>query len=85
VLNLPALVCIVPDIGQERRMVRVVQTRLAQAPGLVLWITTEVLLNTYGSLVPIWLKNIPLHSQVEQPSNVRRQLIFDMFPEKIEI
>jgi protein involved in plasmid replication-relaxation len=45
---LPALVCILPDIGQERCMVRVVRTRLAQAPGLVLWITTEVLLNTYG-------------------------------------
>ena len=82
---LPALVCIVPDIGQERRMVRVVQTRLAQAPGLVLWITTEVLLNKYGPLVPIWLKNIPLHSQVEQPSNIHRQLIFDMVPEKFAI
>jgi hypothetical protein len=82
---LPALVCIVPDIGQERRMVRVVQTRLAQAPGLVLWITTEVLLNNYGPLVPIWLKNIPLHSQFEQPSNIHRQLIFDMVPEKIAI
>ena len=79
---LPALVCIVPDIGQERRMVRVVQTRLMQAPGLVLWITTEVLLNKYGPLAPIWLRNIPQHSQVEQLGNVRRQLIFDMVPEK---
>jgi hypothetical protein len=51
---LPALVYILPDIGQERRKVCVVRTRLAQAPGLVLWITTEVLLNMYGPLVPIW-------------------------------
>ena len=79
---LPALVCIVPDIGQERRMQRVAQARLAQAPGLVLWITTEVLLNTYGPLVPIWLKNIPQRSQVQQLSNLRRQLIFDLVPEK---
>jgi len=82
---LPALVCIVPDIGQERRMIRVVRTRLTQAPGLVLWITTEVLLNEYGPLVPIWLKNIPQRSQVELSSAVRRQLIFDVVPEKIAI
>jgi len=82
---LPALVCIVPDIGQERRMVRVVQTRLMQAPGLVLWITTEVLLNRYGPLGPIWLKNIPRRSQVEQLSNLRRQLIFDLVPEKSDL
>jgi hypothetical protein len=80
---LPALVCIAPDIGQEQRLVRVVRTRLAQSPGLVLWITTEALLNKYGPLGPIWLKNIPLRSQVEQPSNILRQIIFDMVPETI--
>ncbi len=79
---LPALVCVTPDIGQEQRMVRIVRTRLAKAPGLVLWTTTEVLLNTYGPLVPIWLKNIPQRSQVQQLSNLRRQLIFDLVPEK---
>ncbi len=66
-------------------MLRVAQTRLTHVPGLVLWTTTEVLLNEYGPRGPIWLKNIPLRSQVEQLSNVRRQLIFDMVPEKIEI
>jgi len=30
------------------------------------------------------LKNIPLRSQVEQPSNLLRQIIFDIVPEKIE-
>ena len=82
---LPALVCIVPDLGQERRMQRVAQTRLTHVPGLVLWTTTEVLLNEYGPRGSIWLKNIPLRSHVEQLTNVRRQLIFDMVPEKIEI
>ena len=82
---LPALVCIAPDIAQERRMLRVAQTRLTHVPRLVLWITTEVLLSTYGPLAPIWWKNSPQHSQAEQPGNVRRQLIFDMVPEKIAI
>jgi hypothetical protein len=30
--QLPVLVCIAPDIAQERRMVRVAQTRLRQSP-----------------------------------------------------
>ena len=64
-------------------MVRVARTRLAQISGFVVWTTTEVLLNTYGPLVPIWLKNVPLRSQVEQPGNRRRQIIFDMVPETI--
>ena len=41
---LPALVCITPEIAQERRVTYVFRIRLAQAPGLVLWTTTEVLL-----------------------------------------
>jgi hypothetical protein len=73
---LPALICIVPDIAQERRLTQVVRTRLAQADGLVVWTTTEVLLNTYGPLAPIWLRTIPKLSQVEQPGNVARQIIF---------
>jgi hypothetical protein len=80
---LPALICIAPDIAQERRLAHVVRTRLAQAPGLVLWTTTEVLLYTYGPLAPIWLKNIPTRSQIEQPSNVLRQSIFDMVPQNL--
>ena len=42
---LPVLVCIAPDIAQERRMQRVAQARLAYIPGLVLWTTTEVMLH----------------------------------------
>ena len=45
---LPVLVCIAPDTAQERRMVRVAQTRLTHDPGLVLPTTTEELLNEYG-------------------------------------
>jgi Replication-relaxation len=73
---LPALICIAPDIAQERRLAHVVRTRLAQADGLVVWTTTEVLLNTYGPLAPIWLRTIPKLSQVEQPGKGLRQIIF---------
>ena len=53
------LVCVAPDITQERRMQRVAQARLIVPPGLVLWPNTEVLLNEYGSLAPIWLQSLP--------------------------
>ena len=81
-LMLPALVCIAPDIAQERRLAHVVRTRLAQAPGLVLWTTTEVLLNEYGPLAPIWVKTIPTQSHIEQSSILLRQIIFDRVREK---
>ena len=55
---LPLLVCIVPDIAQERRVQRVVRARLTHIPGLALWTTTVVLLNEYGPLAPIWLQGI---------------------------
>ena len=54
---LPVLVCIAPDIAQERRMIRLAQTRLTHAPGLVLCTTTEVLLNEYSPRAGIWLQH----------------------------
>jgi hypothetical protein len=56
---LPVLVCVAPDIAQEKRMQRVAQARLAHTPGVVLWTTTEVLLNEHGPLASIWLQGIP--------------------------
>jgi hypothetical protein len=50
-------------------MQRVAQVRLTSTPGLVLWETTEVLLNGHGPLDPIWLQGIPTHSQVAQPGD----------------
>ena len=82
-IDATALLCVAPEIAQERRMLRVAKTRLTHIHELVLW-TTEVLLNEYGPRAPIWLKYIPLRSQVEQPSNLLRQIIFDIVPEKIE-
>ena len=62
-------------------MQRVAQARLTHTPGLVLWTTTEVLLNEHGPLAPIWLQGIPQHSQVGQPNGSLRQRVFDMVQE----
>ena len=75
---LPVLVCIAPDIAQERRMKRVARTSLAHISGLVVWTTTEVLLNKYGLLAPIWLQCLPQSSQVAQSASSLRRAFFDM-------
>ena len=53
--RVPRLVCVVPDIAQEKRVRRVAHARLAHTSGLVVCTTTEVLLNEHGPLAPIWL------------------------------
>ena len=74
---LPVLVCVAPDIAQEKRMQRVAQARLAHTPGVVLWTTTEVLLNEHGPLASIWLQGIPQRSQASQPGGSHRYCVFD--------
>src|SRR5215467_13072305 len=74
---IPALMCVVPDIAQERRMLRVAQARLAPLRGFELWTATEVLMNEHGPLAPIWLQGIPQSSQVSQPEGSYRQCLFD--------
>ncbi|HEU0001523.1 MAG TPA: replication-relaxation family protein, partial [Ktedonobacteraceae bacterium] len=73
---LPWLVCVAPDIAQERRMQRVAQVQLARFPGLVMWTSTEGLLIGYGPLAPIWLQSLPSRGQVAQPSGSLRQRLF---------
>lgn len=70
------------DIAQERRVQRVAQAKLARIPGLVLWTTTEVLLNERGPLAPIWSLGISPNGQVASPSGSFRQRVFDMLREK---
>ena len=77
---LPVLICVAPDIAQERRMQRVAQARLTSPPGLVVWTTTEVLLNEHGPLAPIWLQGIPQSSQEEQPGGTLRQSLSQILP-----
>jgi Replication-relaxation len=51
--QLPVLVCVAPDIAQERRMQREAQARLSHIRGFELWTVTEVLLKERGPLAPI--------------------------------
>jgi hypothetical protein len=74
--RLPLLICVAPDIAQERRLQRVAQNKLASTPGLVLWTTTEVLLDEQGPLARIWYQGKPQSSQVAQLVSSRRQCAF---------
>jgi Replication-relaxation len=75
---LPVLICVAPAIAQERRMYRLAQARLMPISGLVMWTTTEVLLNKQGPLAPIWLQGLPQISQATQPDGSLRQCAFEM-------
>jgi hypothetical protein len=74
---LPALVCVAPDIAQERRVQRVAQDRLLQSPGLEVWTTTEVLFHEHGPLSPIWIPGLPQRRQAAKLGSVFRQCWFD--------
>jgi len=73
--RLPGLFCVAPDIAQERRMQRVAQTSLTTTPELLVWTTTEGLLNAYGPLAPIWLHGLPQRSQAARPHGSLRQAL----------
>jgi hypothetical protein len=74
---LPALICVAPDIAQERRVQRVAQARLIQCTGLEVWTTTEVLFHKHGPLSPIWLQGLPPRRQAAKPGSVFRQCWFE--------
>ena len=78
--TLPRLFCVAPDIAQERRMQRVAQARLTPTHGLVLWTTTEGLLNEHGPLAPIWLQGIPRSSPPVQSGSPGRRCWLDVVP-----
>jgi hypothetical protein len=59
---LPALVCVVPEIAQERRLVSVACALLAHIPALRLYTTTASLMTMRGILAPIW-QQVPLQAQ----------------------
>lgn len=52
--TLPWLVCVAPDIAQERRVQRVAYVNLPPSSGLIVLTTIEELLKEYGPLAPIW-------------------------------
>ena len=73
---LPVLICVAPDIAQERRIQRVAQDSLTLSPGVVLCTTTVVLLKDHDPLNPIWLRCIPPHGQVTQSDSSLRNFLF---------
>jgi len=75
---LPVLICVAPDIAQERRAQRVAQAELTYPPGVELWTTTKVLLNEQGPQAPIWLQS----SQAAQLLSSLRQRLFDVIAGK---
>jgi hypothetical protein len=79
----PALICIAPDIAQERRIMRVAQVKLKHIPELMLWTTTEVLLNEYGPIAQVWLQHTQKGSQEGQPGGLLRRMLFDTVPEHL--
>lgn len=80
---LPLLICVAPDIAQERRLQRMAQARLTSTPGLAVWTTTEVLFNEQGPLSPIWLQSKPQSNQAAQPGSALRQCAFANTGERI--
>jgi hypothetical protein len=74
--RLPRLLCIAPDIAQERRMHRVAQARLTQPPRPGMWTTTEVLLQAKGPIAPIWMQVAFQQNQPDKASVVRRCNVF---------
>jgi DNA-binding MarR family transcriptional regulator len=50
----PVLLCVVPDVAQERVLARVAQAKLVSRPETFLYTTTTGLLAREGMLAPIW-------------------------------
>ena len=81
---LPALVCVAPDIAQERRVQRVAHARLMQCTGLEVWTTTEKLLHEHGPLASIWLKHIQPLTQALSQIGSHRGCLFGSTSSKLE-
>src|SRR5258707_9003661 len=77
---LPWLLCVVPELAQERRIQRGAQTSLAHVTGLVIHTTTAVLLHEQGPLAPIWSPCLPLPSRAAQPKDSLRRCVFETIP-----
>jgi predicted transcriptional regulator len=81
--RLPILVCVAPELAQERRIQRVAQVRLAHITGPVLQTTTAVLLHEHGPLAPIWSQGLQQRTQASAPGDSLRQCLFGTIsPEK---
>jgi hypothetical protein len=78
--ELPWLLCVAPELAQERRIQRVVQAEFTHVAGLMIRTTTVVLLHERGPLAPIWSPCLPLPSRAVQPKDWVRQGMFEGIP-----
>ena len=76
--SLPRLLCVAPDIAQERRIHRVAQARLTQTPRPVVWTTTEVLLEKSGPIAPIWMQVTSPTHHPDQARSMHRSTAFNV-------
>ena len=74
------LLCVAPDVAQERRVQRVAQGRLACLAGCMLWTTTVELLNERGPLAPIWSLGFAPTGQMASSSGSLRHCVFHKLP-----
>lgn len=73
----PALLCVAPDIAQERRLAQVATQLLTQVPSAFrFYTTTASLLATRGVLEPVW-QQVVLSGQQTSEENWRRVAVFD--------
>jgi hypothetical protein len=70
--TVPLLLFVVPDSGQERRVVQIVR-RILTNTGITVRSTTANRLATYGPLAPIWFQALPV-----LPDGTPRQPLFPM-------
>jgi hypothetical protein len=74
---LPALLCITPEIGQERRLAEAARECLVQVPAAFrIYTTTAYLLATQGILAPIWQQVVLANQQTFSPGR-RRIALFE--------
>jgi hypothetical protein len=76
----PWLLCVAPQLEQERRMQRVAQGSLTSTAGLAIWTTTAALSREHGPLAPIWSPGPPLPGQTAKALN--RRGVFETICEK---
>ena len=74
--TLPWIICVAPDIAQERRVQRFAHLNLPPGSGLIVWTTTEGMLNEHGPLASIWSCGMLPRSREASPCGSRRQLLF---------
>jgi hypothetical protein len=76
---LPMLVCVAPEIGQERLLAKAARECLLRVPSsLGVYTTTTNLLMTQGLLAPIWQRVVLADQQVQSapPDPRRRRALF---------